>query len=262
VVIAERPPLHLAIRSPAGVEPGLAIAERTTGLLEALERSSDLADVVDLHQQASALSGLARADRLGLAEQNRVAAARVRIQHRAGTLLRQLASEHRPSRAKRARGRGPLRPQLPPGVLKWHGISGQESSVWQSIASLSLVEIERRMDELCANSQEISAAEFYRRGRTSLRRDRNSRNGASPAELRLRGALASLKRIRVLTSPSERQLAEAIAGCLRSWGLQQASTRPDLTVVVSVCLLCGRPRHSLLDHHCGVCGGAWATTLG
>jgi hypothetical protein len=258
VVVVERPMTRLAVRSPARGEAVLALAERTAGLLEALERSSDLSDVLRLDQQAGALGALARAARLSLAEQNHLAATRVRIQHRAGTLLRELASEPRPGRAKRARGRGPLRPQLPPGVLREHGVTGQESSYWQALAALPIDEVTRRLDELMAANLEVTSAEFYRRGRASLRKDRNSRIGASPAELRLRAALTNLARIRTLTTLVERDLAEKIARRLRDLDVFERS-RSDLTTVVATCLSCGRERVGAA-HRCA-CGGAWVSAL-
>jgi hypothetical protein len=88
----------------------LALVQRNDGLLVELEHAEGLESVLHLHEQASALSALARAARVGLEQQNQLAATRVRIQHRAGTLLRDLASEPRPGRAKRPRGKVQLRP--------------------------------------------------------------------------------------------------------------------------------------------------------
>jgi hypothetical protein len=266
VVIADVPTGALAVRSPARADAALALTERSAGLLEALERSRDLSDIIRLDQQAGALGALARAARLGLAEQNELAAARVRIQHKAGRMLIELATEQRPGRAKRARGGAPLRPQLPRGVLKQHGISGQESSLWQALASLPIAEVARRMDELAAAGQEITSSEFYRRGRASLRTGRSSRIGASPSELRLRAALTNVRRVRGLSTAAEHALAIKIARVLVGWGVgttQSARcvpTRPDLERIVAACLLCGRERQSMLERRCS-CGGNWTTTL-
>lgn len=237
-------------------EPALAIAVRTAGLLERLEQAQELGDVVLLNQQAGALAGLARAARVGLEQQNELAAVRVRAQHRAGTLLRQLATEHRPGRAKRSRGRtlAPLRPQLPRGVLKQHAITGEESSRWQSLASVPLGEVEARLGALQAAGVEITTSEFVRRGRASLRK-RSSRRGASPTELRLRAALTNLMRIPALTTPAERQLAEKIARRLRDWSVREAATG-----VVAVCMLCDRERQGQSARKCA-CGGAWVSAL-
>jgi hypothetical protein len=235
-----------------------ALAQRNAGLLAELERVDGLDHVMRIHQQASALTALARAARVGLEQQNQLAATRVRVQHRAGTMLRELASEPRPGRAKRPRGKAPLRPQLPRGVLRQHGISGQESSIWQALASLDIDDVVRRMDELSANAQEITTSEFYRRGRAALRR-RTSRLGASPAELRLRAALANLTRVRALTTVAERELGEKIARRLRGWGVL-APGRADLTTVVATCLCCGRERADRFARRC-TCGGAWVSAL-
>jgi hypothetical protein len=239
-------------------EAGLALVRRSAVLLAELERPQGLEGVLHIHEQASALSALARAARLGLEQQNQLAMTRVRVQHRAGSMLRELASEPRPGRAKRPRGQGALRPQLPRGVLRQHGISGQESSTWQALASLPLDDVVRRMDELSHSGQEITSAEFFRRGRSSLRK-RSSRLGASPVELRLRAALTNLARIRALSTLAERLLAEKIAQRLRDWGVI-GPARVDLVKVVGVCLLCGRERESGSAPRCA-CGGTWVRAL-
>jgi hypothetical protein len=271
VVIAERSITPLAVRSPAIVETALALTERTAGLLQALEQAHDLDDVLRLDQQASALSGLARAARVGLEQQNQLAATRVRIQHKAGSLLIELANAHRPWRPPRVRGKGSVRPQLPAGTLKQYSISGQESSNWQSLASLPLAEVETRLDELVTAGAEVTSSEFVRRGRASLRTDRNSRRGASPSELRLRAALTNVRRVRGLTSAAEWDLAHKIADCLRAWqrqvpvqtqrrSAQAPPSRPDLERVIAVCLACGRDRELDFSPRCA-CGGAWVATL-
>lgn len=242
------------------LSPTLAVEHKNTMLLAELECADGLDDVLRIHEQAGALSALARAARLSLEQQNQLAATRVRVQHRAGTLLRELASESRPGRARRSRGRtkAPLRSQLPPGVLRQHGISGQESSLWQALASLPIDDVVRRMNELCVAGQEVTAAEFYRRGRASLRK-RSSRLDASPAELRLRAALTNLTRVRALTTVAERGLAQKIARCLQGWGVLN-SAREDLTVIVAACMLCGREREAASARRCA-CGGAWVPAL-
>jgi hypothetical protein len=274
--------VELATRTEAAAGPALMVAERTTLLLAALEQTRDLGEVVTLEQQAGALSGLARAARVGLEQQNGLAAARVRIQHRAGVLLQTLANDHRPGRAKHARGKAPLRPQLPAGVLHEHGISGAESSRWQAMASLPIEDVLRRLDELMAANLEVTTAEFYRRGRASLRKDRNSQVGATPVELRLRAALTNLRRVSGLSTPAEWGLARKIADCLREWqprhehqreeqrrprqehqlqAEQYLPSRTDMPEVVVSCLLCGRDRPSALARRCA-CGGSWTTALG
>jgi hypothetical protein len=242
----------------ANAEAGLALVQRSAVLLAELERTEGLESVLHLHEQASALSALARAARVGLEQQNQLAMTRVRVQHRAGSMLRQLASEPRPGRAKRPRGKAPLRSQLPRGVLREHGISGQESSQWQSLASLPIADVVRRMDELQANALEITAAEFYRRGQVSLRK-RSSRLGASPVELRLRAALTNLARIRALSTTAEAELARKIVAKLREWGVLESS-RPDLLTVAKTCLLCGRDWQLGAGKRCA-CGGSWTSTL-
>jgi hypothetical protein len=266
--------LEIVASSPSGrpslaeqpLDPVLALVQRNAGLLSELEHADGLDSVLRIHEQASALSALARAARVSLEQQNQLAMTRVRVQHRAGSMLRDLSSEPRPGRAKRPRGTAPLRPQLPRGVLQQHGISGQESSAWQALASLPIAEVARRMDELAAAGQEITSSEFYRRGRASLRTGRSSRIGASPAALRLSAALANLRRIRTLTTPTERELAIKIALVLVGWGVGTTQTarcvpnRPDLERIVAACLLCGRERQSMLERRCS-CGGNWTTTL-
>jgi hypothetical protein len=250
-------PSHAQATGPAS-EAVLGLVQRNTGLLAELEHADGLQTVLHIHEQASALSALARAARVGLEQQNQLAATRVRIQHRAGTLLRDLAAVPRPGRAKRPRGKVPLRSQLPRGVLREHGITGQESSTWQALASVPLEDVVRRINELLATGQEITASEFYRRGRTSLRQ-RSSRVGASPAELRLRAALANISRLRALTTLAERQLASKLAARLVDLGVF-APGRADLTIVVAACLLCGREREPASARRCR-CGGSWVQTL-
>jgi hypothetical protein len=261
LVAPSLPPVTLAQQS-ADPTPDavLALVQRNAGLLAELEHAERLENVLHLHEQASALGALARAARVGLEQQNQLAATRVRIQHRAGSLLRDLASEPRPGRAKRPRGKAQLRPQLPRGALWQHGISGQESSVWQALASLPIEDVVRRMDELQANAQEFTTSEFYRRGRASLRK-RSSRQHASPVELRLRAALANLGRIRVLTTLAEHDLAAKIARRLRDWGVLEGPSRADLTAIVAACLLCGRERAPHSGTPRCACGGTWVRAL-
>jgi hypothetical protein len=150
--------MELATRAPMVAEPAMLVAERSALLLDALERSHDLGEVINLDQQAGALSGLARAARLGLEQQNQLAAARVRIQYRAGSLLRELATDDRPGRARRARGKQPYRPQLPPGTLERCGINGLESSNWQAMASVPLAPTWKRVWTNCRRQVERSPA--------------------------------------------------------------------------------------------------------
>jgi hypothetical protein len=249
----------LAVRPPDD-EAVLLLVQRSAGLLAELECAEGLEDVLQLHEQASALSALARAARVGLEQQNQISSIRIRAQHKAGTLLRSLGTEPRPGRAKRPRGRPPAhgkaaapRPQLPPGLLHEHGITGQESHVWQAIACVSIDDIVRRIDELQALGAEVTSTELYRLGRSSLRR-RSSRQGASPTELRLRAALTNLMRIRALTNRAEGELAEKIVQRLRVCGVAALSgERADLSTIAMVCMLCGRERGSRCQ-----CGGAWA----
>jgi len=241
-------------------DAGLAVLRRNGELMAALEAAQDLGDVVHIGAEASALAGLARAAHLGLEQQNELAATRIRVQHRAGTLLRQMAAEYRPGRATRARGRTPLRPRLPDGVLAKHGVSGLESSLWQSIASLPIDDIEQRIGELIAVGQEVTSAEFYRHGRASLRK-RSSRSGASPTELRLRAVLSNLARIRALSTAVEAELARRIVGKLRELGIVLEPVRADLTTVVAMCLLCGREREHSSDRRCTCGASAWTAAL-
>jgi hypothetical protein len=266
--LATSPAHHISSAPPSGADPVLALVQRNDGLLAALDHAEDLDDVLQIHEQATGLSALARAARLGLVEQNQLAATRVRIQHRAGTMLRELASEPRATRAKRPRGKGPLRPQLPRGVLGRYGISGQESWLWQAMASVPIADVEHRLDELlAAGDVEVTCSEFVRLGRASLRKRRSSREGASPAALRLQAALSNLTRIPRLTTRPEFELATKIARKLCDWGVLEwrhvdspradVNARQDLNVVAAVCLLCGRERESASARRCS-CGGSWA----
>jgi hypothetical protein len=248
--------------APKDEQPLLVLAEQTAGLLEALEQTGDLDGVVALDRRGSALTGLARAARVGLERQNEVAAARVKVQHRAGTLLRELASEYRPTRARRPRGRVPLRPSLPNGTLARYAISGEESSRWQAMASVPLAAVEARLAELCAAGQEITSAEFVRLGNASLRQGKSSRLDASPSELRLRAALCNMQRVRVLNTEREWGLAVAIRRVLQNWGVvPRSAERVDLERVATICLACGRERLSTRERRC-ICGASgWTSAL-
>ena len=234
---------------------------RLTGSVRELEQSVDLDGVVALDRRGSALAALVRTAKLELREQNRLAAARIKVQHRAGTLLCELAAEYRPTRARRARGTGPLRGQLPPGTLARYQLTGQQSSDWQGLATLSMSDIEARLNELQFAGLEIVASEFLRRGKAAKRHERSSRLAASVAELKLRAALSLVRRVSRLTTRAEWALADSIARQLVVWGVVPTPTdRPDLTSIMATCLSCGRSRSAVTQRRCQ-CGGCWVATL-
>jgi hypothetical protein len=182
----------------------VTLVERGQRLVGALGPDTALSDALATDRQLGGLAALARSARLDLAEQNAIAACRVRAQHRAGTQLRLLASQPRPTRAKRPRGGSKLlRPQLPPGVLASHGISGAESSSWQAIASLSLDQVERKLAELQTSGEEIPTKAFVAFRRAAMR-DRSTWITITPSERRLRSALMCLGHVTGLRTVTER----------------------------------------------------------
>ena len=94
--------MTLAIAEPQVVD----LVDRLQDLEQAVGDVHDLDQVVELLQLTDGLAQLARIARRSLAEQNRVVRLRLEVAHRRGTLLRQLASQPRPGRAKGA-PRGP-----------------------------------------------------------------------------------------------------------------------------------------------------------
>ena len=114
-------------------------------LEQAVADVQDLDHVVELDQLTDGMAQLARIAHRSLAERNRVVRLRLSVAHLGGVLLRRLASQPRPGRAKRPRGdTEQFRPKLPSNTLQRYGISAATSSSWQAVASLPFSDIEQR----------------------------------------------------------------------------------------------------------------------
>ncbi|MBV9600721.1 MAG: hypothetical protein JOZ87_28235 [Chloroflexi bacterium] len=230
-----------------------ALADRVLDLEQVAQAADDLDGVLAVDQLADGLAQLARISRQSLGEANRIARVRVLLAHRGGVLLRQLAEQPRPGRARQPRGDpAQFRPKLPPGTLRRYQLRGGTSSAWQSIATLRLEDIEARCRELSEAGGEVTLAEFARRGRAARRRQRKA--FSSPTETRLRWSLSVLGRVRSLTSQREIELAVRVCRLTQRWALAMGSRRLDVLTRELRCTLCGRSPQ--LPMRCGHCGGS------
>ena len=232
-----------------------------------LEQATDLNQVLEVDHAADALQQYVRLARLGLEEQNRVAALRVRAAHRAGALLRRLADDPRrpPRRPRDARRGGPRK--VPNSTLAKYSITGQQSSIWQAIASIDMPVIQARLNEIMAGNGEVTVAEFARLGRPAKRH--HARQPASATELRLRGVLATLGRVTSITSPcpagpgqQDRRRGQRLANEVERH--KPAARQPIVPTIAMLherleerCLGCGRGRPGSRPGRCPSCNGTW-----
>lgn len=120
-----------------------------------LELASTIDEVKKIRDQAEALRQYARQQKLSLEMQNRCAEIKIRAERRAGDILSDM-DKHPPGPPSGDRSHDGTDP---PRLVDL-GISKNQSSRWQSIASIPEDEFEERVEEIKRKNGELTSREF------------------------------------------------------------------------------------------------------
>lgn len=123
-----------------------------------LELASSVHEVKQIRDQAEALRQYARHQKLGLEMQNRCAEIKIRAERRAGEIL--FVMEKNPG--GQVEHESYLSFESTPRAQKLSdiGLSRNQSSQWQSIASIPEKEFDERVEEVKEKGQELTSKEF------------------------------------------------------------------------------------------------------
>jgi hypothetical protein len=143
-----------------------------------LELAATIDEVKKIRDQAEALRLYARQSRLSLEMQNRCAEIRIRSERRAGEMLRE-RDRHPPGPSKQDRSHDGTQPPR----LEDLGITKNQSSRWQLIASIPEEQFENRVDSLKTNGKELTSTEILSfAGYLQRERDRQDRRHQAAEE--------------------------------------------------------------------------------
>lgn len=123
-----------------------------------LELASSIDEVKKIRDQAEALRQYARQQKLSLEMQNRCAEIKIRAERRAGEILVGIEknpggkNEHESYLSHDGRGKIPKLSDL--------GINRNQSSRWQSIASIPQKDFDERVEEIKGKGEELTSKEF------------------------------------------------------------------------------------------------------
>lgn len=120
-----------------------------------LEIASSIDEVKKIRDQAEALRQYARQQKLSLEMQNKCAEIKIRAERRAGKILSDM-DKHPPGPSSGDRSHDGTDP---PRLVEL-GISKNQSSRWQSIASIPEEEFEDRVEEVKRKNGELTSREF------------------------------------------------------------------------------------------------------
>ena len=122
-----------------------------------LELAATIDEVKKIRDRAEALRLYAKQSRLSLEMQNRCAEIRIRSERRAGEMLKE-REKHPPGPSKEDRSHDGT--QLYPPRLEELGITKNQSSRWQLIASIPEQDFERRVESLKTSEKELTSNEI------------------------------------------------------------------------------------------------------
>lgn len=146
-----------------------------------LELAASVDEVKKIRDQAEALRQYARQQKLSLEMQNRCAEIKIRAERRAGEILVGMdknpggKSEHRSYLSHDGTGTTPKLANL--------GITRNQSSRWQSIASIPQKDFDERVEEIKGKGEELTSKEFLSlAGYLQRERERQERRKAAAEE--------------------------------------------------------------------------------
>lgn len=143
-----------------------------------LELAASIDEVKKIRDQAEALRQYARQQKLSLEMQNRCAEIKIRAERRAGEILSDM-DKHPPGPSGGDRSHDGTDP---PRLFDL-GISKNQSSRWQSIASIPEDEFESRVDEIKRKNAELTSREFLSlAGYLQREQDRHARKERAAEE--------------------------------------------------------------------------------
>jgi len=146
-----------------------------------LELAASIDEVKKIRDQAEALRQYARQQKLSLEMQNRCAEIKIRAERRAGDILLDMEknpggqAEHESYLSHDGTGRTPKLADL--------GITRNQSSRWQSIASIPEKDFDERVEEIKGKGEELTSKEFLSlAGYLQRERERQERRKAAAEE--------------------------------------------------------------------------------
>ena len=170
-----------------------------------LELAATIDEVKKIRDRAEALRLYAKQSRLSLEMQNRCAEIRIRSERRAGEMLKE-REKHPPGPSREDRSHDGT--QLYPPRLEELGITKNQSSRWQLIASIPEQDFERRVESLKTSAKELTSNEILSLA-GYLRRERDRQERRQQAS----ETAANIKpddRIRIFHGDFRQVLTEAI----------------------------------------------------
>ncbi len=145
-----------------------------------IELASSVVEVKKIRDQAEVLRQYARQQKLSLEMQNNCAEIKIRCERRGGEILVGMdknhggQAEHKSYVSQQGTGTNPKLSDL--------GISRNQSSRWQAIASIPHQQFEERMDSLKSNGKELTSSEMLSyAGYLQRERERNARRQQASA---------------------------------------------------------------------------------
>lgn len=143
-----------------------------------IELAASIDEVKQIRDQAEALRQYARQQKLSLEMQNRCAEIKIRAERRAGDILSEI-EKHPPGPSKGDRSHDGTDP---PRLVDL-GISKNQSSRWQSIASIPEKDFDERVEEIKGKGEELTSKEFLSlAGYLQRERERQERRRAAAEE--------------------------------------------------------------------------------
>lgn len=122
----------------------------------AIEEAHSIDEVKDIRDKAEAMRLYAKQQKESLEVQNMVAEIKLRCERRIGDMLKDAPKQHgaRPSDTESQ--------DVTPPTLEELGISGMQSSRWQTIANLPEAEFEKHIESTKAKGEELTTANVMR----------------------------------------------------------------------------------------------------